>query len=72
VFTWPEAFAEKVRKTFEEHVFEIAGQVEKITVSIGVALWPEHGTTYKAVLEAANRAEADAKQTRNVVQVATT
>ena len=67
-----EVFGEKVRKAFEGHSFEIDGKVEKVTVSVGVAVWPEHGATYQEVLVAANRAEAEAKQTRNTVKVAQT
>lgn len=68
--TEAEAFADKLRKAFDEQGFEIDGTMEKVTVSVGVALCPEHGATYKEVLAAANRAEADAKQTRNTVKVA--
>jgi len=43
---------------------------EQLTISIGVASWPANGTTYQEVLEAANRAETEAKKTRNTVKVA--
>ncbi len=64
------AFAEKVREIFERHPFRVNGETQKITFSIGVALWPENGTTYDEVLAAANKAEARAKQVRNTVKVA--
>lgn len=64
------AFAEKVRELFEQHPFQVKGETQKITLSIGVALWPENGTTYGEVLTAANNAEAKAKQVRNTVKVA--
>ena len=64
------AFAEKVRHTFERHSFSIRGETQKITLSIGVALWPENGATYDEVVQAANHAEAKAKQTRNTVKLA--
>lgn len=64
------AFAEKLRKTFEEHRFVVDGGVEGVTVSIGVAVWPMAGATYTEVLEAANRAEVEAKKTRNTVVLA--
>ncbi len=64
------AFAEKVRDTFERQSFSIRGQTQKITLSIGVALWPENGATYDQVVQAANDAEAKAKQARNAVKVA--
>jgi diguanylate cyclase (GGDEF)-like protein len=65
-----EAFAEKVRDAFERQTFEVRGASQAITVSVGVALWPDHGATYNEVLEAANRAELQAKQTRNTVKTA--
>jgi diguanylate cyclase (GGDEF)-like protein len=37
------SFAEKLRRTFEAHTFDIRGNKEKLTISIGIALWPEHG-----------------------------
>ncbi|OHA02277.1 MAG: hypothetical protein A3A44_03395 [Candidatus Sungbacteria bacterium RIFCSPLOWO2_01_FULL_60_25] len=63
-------FGEKVRAAFEGELLEAGGTRERVTVSIGVAVWPEHGASYEAVLAAANRAEAEAKKTRNSVKVA--
>lgn len=65
-----EAFAEKVRASFDEGRFKVAGETVRITVSVGVAVWPDSGTTYQEVLEAANGAEVEAKKTRNTVRVA--
>lgn len=65
-----DTFAGKVRAMFESHPFEVDGQPETVTVSIGVALWPDHGATYPEVLESANRAEAEAKKARNAVRMA--
>ena len=65
-----QAFGEKVRIAFEDHRFEVDGETVKITVSIGVALWPVHGDVYREVLQAANRAEVEAKERRNSVTVA--
>jgi diguanylate cyclase (GGDEF)-like protein len=65
-----EAFAEKVRATFEAHEFKVGGEVVPVTVSVGVAVWPDSGNTYDEVLGAANRAEVEAKKTRNTVRVA--
>jgi len=65
-----EALAEKLRSTFEQHRFDIDGRSEAVTVSVGVAVWPYSGSSYDEVLAAANRAEAEAKKTRNVVRVA--
>lgn len=63
-------FGEKVRAAFERESFEAGDTTERVTVSIGVAVWPEHGASYEQVLAVANRAEADAKKTRNNVKVA--
>lgn len=64
------AFGEKIRVAFEQRAFATGSSEERITVSIGIALWPGHGATYEMVLAAANRAEAEAKKTRNVVKMA--
>lgn len=64
------SFVEKVRRMIEETGFQVGDDTEQITVSIGVAAWPTNGTTYQEVLEAANRAETEAKKTRNTVKVA--
>lgn len=63
-------FAEKVRQTFARSQFQVDDVVEVVTVSIGVAVWPIHGESYETVLEAANKAEVEAKQVRNIVKVA--
>ncbi len=65
-----EAFAEKVRETFERYPFEVKGRPQPMTVSVGAAIWPDHGATHQEVLEAANRAELEAKRTWNAVRVA--
>ena len=66
------AFAEKVRKTIETNQFQVAGTDQPLTVSIGVAIWPDHGETQREVVAAANRAEHVAKKEgRNTVRMAT-
>lgn len=55
-------FAEKLRITFENKTFIVNGNEERITVSIGVALWPHHGNNFLEVLGAANEAENQAKK----------
>ncbi|MHB8482034.1 MAG: GGDEF domain-containing protein [Nitrospiria bacterium] len=62
-------FGEKIRGTFERTPFQIEGNVERCTVSMGVALWPNNGTTYQEVLETANNAERKAKKNRNTVKL---
>jgi diguanylate cyclase (GGDEF)-like protein len=64
------AFAEKLRAAFEREAFQVGGTTQPITVSVGVALSPDHGNTYSDVLHAANRAEMEAKKLRNAVRVA--
>ncbi len=63
-------FAEKLRKAFETYRFQVSLRDEALTVSIGVAIWPDHGETLSEVLEAANRAEHMAKsEGRNTVRM---
>ena len=64
------AFAEKLRRSYEVEKFDVDGEDVNLTASIGVATWPLNGSTYKTVLEAANRAQVDAKVRRNTVVVA--
>ncbi len=65
------AFAERVRATIEVHNFQIDQKVITITASVGVALWPLHGSGLEEVLAAANRAEHVAKERgRNRVEIA--
>ena len=65
-------FAEKIRGAFEHHEFVINQQMVSITVSAGVALWPNHGASYGEVIQKANEAEHDSKATRNRVTLAST
>lgn len=65
------AFAEKVRAAFERHKFRVDDSDATATVSIGVAVWPDHGNEFSEVLAAANKAEHLAKQGgRNTVRAA--
>jgi diguanylate cyclase (GGDEF)-like protein len=65
------AFAEKIRLTFETREFRIGSSSERITVSIGAAVWPFHGQSLTEVLSAANSAEHTSKaQGRNRVTLA--
>ena len=43
------------------HEFTVHGEPERITVSIGVALWPTHGDSFTELKEKANAAEHTAK-----------
>ena len=60
------AFAEKLRLGMQNTIFKVKDQVEQVTVSVGVACWPQHGQTYDEVLRKANQAEAEAKRTKNI------
>jgi diguanylate cyclase (GGDEF)-like protein len=65
------AFAERLRHTFEIVPFVVDGAAEMLTISVGVAVYPQHGSIYQEVLEAANHAERSAKESgRNRVCVA--
>jgi diguanylate cyclase (GGDEF)-like protein len=55
-------FAEKLRIAFQDKRFIVNGNEEKITVSVGVALWPHDGNDFLDVLSAANEAENQAKK----------
>ncbi|TCS35179.1 diguanylate cyclase (GGDEF)-like protein [Paucimonas lemoignei] len=60
--------AEKLRESTQSMEVAMEGQaLGKITISLGVACFPEHGDTYEAVLHAADLALMHAKQTRNRV-----
>jgi len=64
------AFSEKLRRAFEQHKFVVAGDDVRITVSIGVALWPPHGSNYEEVLTKSSAAKQTAKADRNKVVLA--
>ena len=64
--------AEKIRDVIKNEVFAGVGEEPiLITTSIGLASYPEHGDTYQALVEAADRALYQAKQEgRDRVRVA--
>lgn len=63
-------FAEKVREQFESHTFNVDDGSEGLTISVGVAVWPSHGSDFDSVLQSANQAEHKAKQEgRNCVRL---
>lgn len=63
-------FAEKLRHVFENQKFVIDQQTVPITLSIGVALWPNHGASYVQVTQKANEAEHESKAKRNCAMLA--
>ncbi len=63
--------AERTRKQVEESVFDIEGTQIKVTLSIGIASFPEHATTKEQILEMADQAMYVGKnKSRNIVFVA--
>lgn len=64
-------FAERLRRRVEAHEFSVGESRVRITVSIGVALWPNHGRALNDLIVKANTAEHAAKEKgRNQVQFA--
>jgi diguanylate cyclase (GGDEF)-like protein len=62
------AFAERVRGTVDLHRFSVSGNQVHQTVSIGVACYPNDGTTLGEIVGQANRLEIQAKANeKNVV-----
>ncbi|BFU93916.1 MAG: hypothetical protein NTNFB02_06380 [Nitrospira sp.] len=55
------AFAEKIRKSFEQHEFKVDTDTVGVTISIGVAVWPVHAVTYQDLLTKASEAKTQAK-----------
>lgn len=54
-------FAERLRRRVETHEFSVDGNPVRITVSIGVALWPKHGSALDDLIARANETEHAAK-----------
>lgn len=54
-------FAERLRGRIEAEEFSVGESSVRITVSIGIALWPKHGESLDALIAKANRAENKAK-----------
>lgn len=62
---------ERIRNQVENTVFEILGSRIEITLSIGIACYPEHATTKEDVIELADQAMYYGKnKSRNIVFVA--
>ena len=55
--------ADKISKALEAK-FVITGLILNTSISIGIALWPEHGEDIESLLRCADRAMYKAKQTR--------
>lgn len=62
--------AERIRTAIERHAFTLDGTTVRITISIGIALFPEHGQDLKALVARADSALYHAKESgRNRVSV---
>jgi two-component system cell cycle response regulator len=63
--------AERVRLVIASHPFSLDGNTIRVTISIGVARYPEHGSDIKTLVARADRALYDAKESgRNRVVLA--
>ncbi len=58
------AFAERLQETFASEAFKVNEETitHLLTVSIGIARFPEHGQNYDSVKQAANAAKRLAKE----------
>jgi diguanylate cyclase (GGDEF)-like protein len=54
--------AERLRKKTAELKIDSKGNVFSITISLGIAVFPEHGQNYDEILEKADAAMYQAKQ----------
>ena len=55
--------AERILHAVESQVFNLDGRTARVTISIGIALYPEHGREVSALVGAADRALYEAKDT---------
>ena len=54
--------AERIRRSVEESIFEAAGETSlRLTVSLGVASYPEHGDSRDSLIDASDKAMYRAK-----------
>jgi diguanylate cyclase (GGDEF)-like protein len=62
---------ERIRKAIEEHAYRAGqGQTCRITATVGHATFPVHATTKQELIDLADRAMYQGKQTRNVTRSA--
>ncbi len=66
------AFCERLRSSVERLRFMVNTELVGVTISVGLAVSPDHGTNYDEILQQANEAQILAKRTRNAVEVAKT
>ena len=64
--------AEKLRETTEKNIFRLKGEDTRITISIGLAMAPDDGSTFEEIVDAADAAMYIAKDAgRNRVEMFT-
>ena len=62
--------AERIRKGIEENVFRAYDEKLKVTISTGIAVYPEDANNPRALVEKADRAMYEAKRLgKNIVYV---
>ncbi len=63
--------AERIRKRVEEATFDIEGVKIKMTLSVGIATYPDHASSRDQIIEIADKAMYSGKsKSRNIVYVA--
>lgn len=63
--------AEQLRKEIQDAVFLVQGEALQITISIGIAVFPDHGSAYEALFREADRSLYQAKSSgRNRTELA--
>jgi diguanylate cyclase (GGDEF)-like protein/PAS domain S-box-containing protein len=60
-------FAEKIRSSVAEHLFEADGKTHQITISIGLSLVTESSTTSEEIISRSQRASMEAKSSDKVI-----
>jgi len=70
-FTKAEELAERLRKHIADHIFPVEDDVNiKLTISVGISSFPEHGQSCQDLLEVADSAMYDTKKAgRNQVKM---
>ncbi|TLM68478.1 MAG: diguanylate cyclase [Deltaproteobacteria bacterium] len=61
--------AERIRRTIEEHVYDAGqGKTCRLTATVGHATYPVHARTKQELIDLADRAMYEGKQSRNVIR----
>jgi diguanylate cyclase (GGDEF)-like protein len=62
-------FGERLHALVERQNFGDATVKEQVTISLGLACWPDDADSYKEILHAANNSKKVAKQRRNTLVI---